>query len=227
MKKWLIILIVLLFTNVNDGYSQFRAYRLPEKNKQWSILLFEKFETKIEVQGLFYETTIQMKVRLGRRYYRNQCEQADPGSYQYEWIFQLPEEAFVTGFQLWNATKNSFENASLVDITSAEAVFAPTSTVTPQVLLREYKSRKYDGRWDHFYHLKISPVDRDQSVEFKIQYLLPSQMYWDVRRIAIHSRQFYNPAQLNCNNHASAEFNVLDHDHPDDSPREIHNMNLS
>ena len=49
-------------------------------------------------------------------------------------------------------------------------------------------------------------------------------MYWDVRRIFVRSRQFYIPSNDDCSSSNPAEFLLLDHNHPDSSPKEVYDF---
>ena len=223
MKKSISLFIMIFMFGVNNGFSYFRAYKLPSYSYSWDILEYQKFETQIKVQGLFYETGIQMKIKLGKIWSGN-CRTADAGKYEFLWIFDLPDESVLTDCQVWLEHENKFVSAQLIDLSTAESIYDPNSPSTPNVLLREYRNRQYDGRWHHFYQLKISPVDRDEAKEIIIKYLTPCQMFWNVLRVEVHSRQFYLPYYTTCNNHAPAEFKVVDYDYPETAPKAVYKM---
>lgn len=221
MRKKIFILIVISFFSISNGFAWFWAYDLTGSGSGWDQLQYEKFQTEIKVQGLFYETAINMKVKLGKRDWN--CEEPYSGKYEFVWTFYLPDESVITDCLLWDESENKYISAQLIDLATAEASYDRNSPNIPQLLLREYRNRNYSGNWDHFYQLKISPVEKSEVKDVIIKYITPCQMYWDVRRIGIHSRQFYNP-YTRCNTDASAEFKVIDYDNPDKAPRIVNDM---
>ena len=221
MRKKIFILTVICFFFFSNGFASFTAYNLSTNWHNWYQLQYEKFQTEIKVQGLFYETAINMKVKLGKDHYY--CDEPYSGKYEFVWTFNLPDESVITDCLLWDENENKYISAQLIDLSTAEASYDRDSPNIPQLLLREYRNRTYSGNWDHFYQLKISPVEKSEVKDIIIKYITPCQMYWDVRRIGIHSRQFYNP-NTRCNQDASAEFKVIDYDNPDKAPKVINKM---
>jgi len=221
LKKIFLPLIILFL--VANSFASFRAHNLSLSGYDWTKLQFLKFETKIEIQGLFYQTTISMRVKLGknRRYY-NRCDDPRIGPYEFEWIFDLPDECVITGCKMWDDSTNQYISAQMVDLSTAEAVY--DSTRNPHLLLREYRNRNSCGCWDHFYKLIIAPVGRFEEKDITITYLTPCKMYWDVRRISIYSSQFYYRYDTFCNLHADPEFKVIDYDNSDKAPRNVYYM---
>lgn len=182
-KRFGFLLCLFFFIYSLPAAAYFYAYKLPDRNQGWRTLRYEKYESTIEIQGLFYQTTTHFRVKLGKDWYiTSNCILPDPGNWEYNWVFKLPEESFITGVQLWDETTEKFIQAEVLQRSEAEANYDPNSASTPLVLLREFRARTSTGSWDHFYCLNAGPVDRDASVELKIQYLTPCEMYWDARR---------------------------------------------
>lgn len=224
MKNKLFILTIIFCSFTSNGFASFIAYNLTNTRHNWYQLEYEKFQTEIKVQGLFYETAINMKVKLGKQH--SYCQGPYSEKYEFVWTFNLPDESVITDCLLWEENENKYISAQLIDLSTAEASYDRNFPNEPQLLLREYRNRDYYGYWDHFYQLKISPVYKNEAKDIIIKYITPCQMYWDVRRIGIHSRQFYNP-YTRCNQDAPAEFKVIDYDNPDKAPRAINNMPYS
>ncbi|MBN2104409.1 T9SS type A sorting domain-containing protein [bacterium] len=228
MRKITVGIIILVFSLYKVNAYNFRANKIAYPYRIWTVLQYDKFETRIDVQGLFYQTTTHMKLKLGKNRqwdsYRNryQCTAPPSGDYTWTWIFELPDETYITDMEIWDVQTQQFVRADMLNLSKAETLM--DNQTGPRALLREYRSREYNANWSHFYRLEISPVNRDESVELIMRTLSPCQMYWDVRRFYILSRQFYNPYELECNSQASAVFYVLDHDHPEEAPRVISDM---
>lgn len=223
MKKRFLILFITLFF-ISNCPADFEAEDLGNHNRHWYILNFNKFQTEIKVQGLFYETSITMRVQLGKKYYwRTNCEEPPEGSWEFTWNFILPDESVITACKILDDESNKYVTAQMIDLSTAESIYDTTLSV-PHLLLLEYRNRNSLGGLDHFYQLKISPVGSFEEKEITITYLTPCRMFWDVRRIGVHSYQFYSSRYAHCNNDAPAEFKVIDYDHPDKAPRAINNM---
>lgn len=238
MKPKLLLLIFILtaeFFNDNFAYNyvQFKAQQIGSYNTWWS-LEFNEFETMVKVDGLFYETTLTMRVRLAKEYRWNYNSRylTDPpaGNYEFIWNFNLPEKAVITDCSLWDDEKNDFVSAQMIDLSTAEENYDRTNTSVQQLLMREYRERNYNGTLDNFLELKITPVGSREYKKIQIKYLTPCEMYWDVRRLRINTRNFYYPysdysSTLNFpNNDNPAVFKVIDKNNPDEKPRNITNI---
>lgn len=225
MKKWrwLLMLCMLIIIDVNQGLSGgFYAYRLPDKTYGWRTLYYEKAEIKIELQGLFYQTSVQIKARLGKaRKNGVECALPDAGQYELNWIFNLPDEAFITNIKMWNDETGDFIPADILQLSEAEQLYDPSSSESPQLLLREYRDRGYNGNLSHFYLLKIAPVNYNEFTEFIIQYLMPCEMFWDVRRVNATPSEFFSARTNTCENSAWFEYKIMDHDHPAQQPANL------
>lgn len=239
MKTKLLYLSVLFFIimqqkNVAYNYVQFEARQISGSNyyNYWNTLEFNEFETKITVDGLFYETTLTMKVRLGKVYEWNynsyQLRYPSSGNYEFIWNFNLPEKAVITDCELWDDEKNEFVPAQMIDLSTAEENYDIYNTSKHQLLMREYRNRNYDGTLDNFLELKIAPVDSREYKKIQIKYLTPCEMYWDVRRFRINTKNFYQPYSYNHlypNNDNPAIFKIIDKNNPTEKPRNIVNIN--
>lgn len=227
MKKRFFILFISLFFVSNCLAYYFDAENLENRKNHWYVLKFIKFQTEIKVQGLFYETSITMRVQLGKRYYwRTGCTEPPEGSWEFTWNFYLPDESVITDCKMLDDESNKYVAAQMIDLSTAESIYDTTLSV-PHLLLREYRNRNSWGGLDQFYQLKISPVGSFEEKEITITYLTPCKMFWDVRRVGVHSYQFYSSRYPKCNSDAPAEFKVIDYDHPDKAPRAINNMPYS
>ena len=212
------------------NYVQFEARRI-NSYERWYVLEFNEFENKITVDGLFYETTLTMKVRLGKEYRwnNNSTQLRDPysGNYEFVWNFNLPEKSVITDCKLWDEGKEEFISAMMIDLSTAEDNYDPNNTSKQQLLMREYRNRDYNGDLYNFLELKITPVGSREYKKIQIKYLTPCEMYWDVRRFRIHTRNFYNPySRWNNpnyfpNNDNPAEFKIIDKNNPTAKPRNV------
>lgn len=208
-------LILILFI-ASSAFSSWYNIRNLNDRSNWNYLEYDKFETQIKMNGLLYETTIHFKAKLGddRRYnydtHQYYCQRPYAGNYRWQWVFNFPEESYITQLEFWDHNTNAFIKSHPIDITTGESLFDPQSNQYPHVLLRQYRNRNYDGYWDQFYHLIIEPVDRDQIVEFKLTYLSPVQATWDRRRFKIRSKELYRPSSDQCVSNAPAVFYFMD-----------------
>ena len=217
---------VLGYNYVNFNASQVNGYH------SWSILEFNEFETKVVVDGLFYETTLTMRVRLGKyRDYYGKDNYPEAGNYEFVWNFNLPENAVLTDCKMWDDGKNEFISAQMIDLSTAQENYDPQITSKQQLLMREYRNRNYNGTLDNFLELKISPVDSRDYKKIQIKYLTPCEMYWDVRRFRINTRNFYNPyaswyngSYSYVNNDSPAIIKIIDKNNPTEKPRNIINI---
>jgi len=240
MKTKLYCLILFFFTfaiqeSLAYNYVHFQA-RQVNGSEYWQVLEFNKFETEVKVDGLFYETTLIMRVRLGKdyRYSSGSYVLRDPypGSYEFIWNFNLPEKAVITDCKMWDDLERKYISAQMIDLSTAEENYDRENTSIQQLLLREYRNRNYNGTLDNFLELKINPVDSREYKEIQIKYLTPCEIYWDVRRFNIHTRNFYQPysRRINSNyvypnNDKPAVFKIIDKNNPNEKPRNIANIN--
>ncbi|MFZ1290911.1 MAG: T9SS type A sorting domain-containing protein [Melioribacteraceae bacterium] len=233
MKTKILFLILFVFSFELQkthayNYVNFQAKQIGRN--YWSTLEFNEFETMVVVDGLFYETTLTMKVRLGKEFVWNYSSYilVSPyaGNYEFIWNFNLPEKSVITDCKMWDDGKNDFVSAQMIDLSTAEENYDLQNTSKQQLLLREYRNRNYNGELDNFLELKISPVDSKQYKKIQIKFLTPCEMYWDVRRFRINTRNFYQPYyNWNNNNYPNndkpAVFKIIDKNNPNEKPRNI------
>jgi len=202
----------------------------------WGTLEFNEFETKVTMDGLFYETTLTMKVRLGKEFrwnYPNYLLEDPPaGNYEFIWNFNLPEKSVITDCSIWDDNQNEFISAQMIDLSTAEENYDEKNTSEHQLLMREYRNRNYNGSLESFLELKIAPVDSREYKKIQIKFLTPCEMYWDVRRFKINTRNFYFPYEgyngsnsVFPNNDNPAIIKVIDKNNPNASPRNIYGLN--
>jgi hypothetical protein len=225
MKKLIIIIFsVLIFPAT--VLASFSARLLSELNFYWYWPKCEQFITEINVNGIFYETTIAMKVRLANTYeWYWGSSVPKPGKYEFSWVFRFPNECVITECLVWDKNQGEYLSAQPIDLSTGEALYDPNSPNIPQLLLRSYRGRQWSGAWDIFYQLKVAPVNHDEVIEINIKYLTPCKMYWAVRRVEIQSRQLYDPSNRYYNSDRKpAEFRVYDYNNPDIPPENILNI---
>ncbi len=228
MKKILMVLSLILLPSL--GQASFSARLLSDLSFYWSAYRCEQFITEIRVNGIFYETTLIMKVKLanGRLWYKNNyIYYPVPGKYEFKWIFRLPTECVITNCQVWDQKTGKYLSAPAIDLSTGEKNYDPYSSQTPQLLLRQYRGRQFSGYWDQFYQLNLAPVNHDEMKEIVIKYLAPCRMYWAKRRVVIDTRQFYSPSDGLYNfDRKPAEFRVIDYNNPDIPPENISNISV-
>lgn len=229
MKRFLMLLLLIILPSM--GQASFKARLLSEPNFYWYWLKCEQFITEIRVNGIFYETTIIMKVKLanGPIWYSDwNSNEAKPGKYEFSWIFRFPSECIIADCLVWDQKNGKYLSAQAIDLSTGEKRYDPNSPATPQLLLREYRGRLYSGNWDQFYELKLAPVNHDEVKEIIIKYLTPCRMYWAKRRIEILSRQFYEPSDPYYNSDRKpAEFRLYDYNDPNTQPENISNISVT
>ena len=196
IKYFFLIFFAFVIVDLSAyNYVQFQAKKI-NGYEYWHNLEFNEFETKVTIDGLFYETTLTMKVRLGKEYrWNNGYYLVNPptGNYEFIWNFKLPSKSVITSCSLWEDSQNKFIPAQMIDLSTAEQHYDAQNTSDQQLLMREYRNRNYEGIFENFLELKIAPVDSREYKKIEIKYLTPCEMYWDVRRFRIETRNFYTP----------------------------------
>jgi hypothetical protein len=219
MKKHLLILFSVLLLYSGEINAQVSARTLDGSYSWWNFQTL-KLESKIELYGLLYETTLDVKIKLGKQYdyYYNTCQEPYHGKYEFEWNFTLPQNAYIKQLAVWNNSSQSFVSASDIDLTTAENEYQPGMDDSTRALLRQYMRRDYNGSYNQYYDLKISPVNWDEAVEFIIKYISPCTMYYNKRVVEDHSSQFYTYSYGNCYTSEPATFSVIDYNNPNSAP---------
>lgn len=218
------VLIILLSKPLFAG---FNAQKL-NSYQSWWITEIQKFESKTEVYGLLYQSSINVKLKLGKDSwweYNTQkyiCQNPPAGKYEFRWNFNLPKNAYVKDLLYWDKEKDTFVSASVIDLTTAENNYYANREDSASVLLRQYMRRDYNGNYNLEYELKISPVNWDETVEFIIKYVSPCEMYYDKRVVNDYSYQFYSENYnyyTQCNNTVPAKILTIDYNNPDAAPQ--------
>lgn len=236
MKKFFVLLACFLLFSINQIFAGFYARKINSSDSWWTSQIL-KFETKIDVYGLLYETTINVKLKLGTGYRWDlssyYCQNPYSGKYEFIWNFSLPKNSYIKNLQIWDKSKQSFISAAVIDLSTAEIEYNRNSNDTTNVLLRQYMLRDYNGNYNLQYDMRISPVNWDESVEFIIKYVSPCEMAYDKRIIEDHSYQFYTTNYSydawnnRCFTNAQSVFYVLDHNSPNLAPQNFTNFTKS
>lgn len=236
MKKFLLFLSTLFLFCSHQIFAGFYAQRI-NSNETWWASQILKFETKIDVYGLLYETTINVKLKLGKGYRWDlpsyYCQNPYSGKYEFIWNFSLPKNSYIKSLQVWDKSKQDFVSAVVIDLSTAEVEYDRNSNDTTNVLLRQYMQRDYNGTYNLHYDMRVAPVNWDESVEFIIKYVSPCEMAYAKRIIEDYSYQFYttnytyDPWNNRCFTNAQSVFYVLDHNNPDLAPQNFSNFTKS
>ena len=217
MKKYLLIFLSILLLSTGEIEASVGAITL-DGQYYWGNFQALKCESKMEIYGLLYETTLDIKIKLGKGYRDGiNCQNPYPGKYEIEWTFTLPQNAYIKHLAVWNNSSQSFVTATDIDLTAAENEYQPGQDTTIRAILRQYMRRDYNGSYNQQYNMKISPVNWDESVEFIIKYISPCTMYFDKRVIEDNSSQFY-PYNNSCYTNVPAKFYVKDYNNPEKQP---------
>lgn len=217
MKKFIII---FLFASTQFAFAEFYAKRLSPPYTVWNTYQVLKYEAKFELYGLFYETTLNLKIKLGNEYrwtgYSYYCQVPPSGSYEFVWNFSLPKNSFIKKFSVWDNSKQSFTDAAIIDISTAELNY--NQNASPKALLREYMRRDYYGNYNQQYDMRFSPVQWNEAVEFIIKFITPCEINYNKRIIENLVAQFYSNYNNECLVNASAKLFVVDYNNPSAKP---------
>ncbi len=209
-------ILIFLFATVQLTLAEFYATKLDPPYNVWYTYQVLKYETKFELYGLFYETTLNLKFKLGKEYIwvgsSYYCQNPPLGNYEFVWNFSLPKNSFIKKFSVWDNLKQNYVDATIIDISTAEQNY--NQNISPKALLREYMRRDYYGNYNQQYDMRFSPVRWDESVEFIIKFITPCEINYNKRIIENFVAQFYNNFNTNCFTNASAKFLVVDYNNP-------------
>jgi hypothetical protein len=216
MKKYLLIFFSIQLFYSGEINAQVSARTLDGSYSWWYFQTL-KLDSKIELYGLLYETTLEVRTQLGaQETYYGGCINPS-GKYEFEWTFTLPQNAYIKELAVWDNSSGNWVYASDIDLTSAENEYQPGMDL--RAILRQYMRRDYNGNYDQSYDLKISPVNWDEPVSLVIKYISPCTMYYDKRVIADYSYQFYERSYNSyCYASVPATFSVIDYNNPDSAP---------
>ncbi len=219
MKKHLLIYFLILLFYSCEINAQVRARMLDGSNYWWDFQTL-KCESKMELYGLLYETTLDIKIQLGKGYRDGYyCQEPYHGKYEFEWTFTLPQNTYIKQLAVWNDACQSFVSATDIDLTTAENEYQPGLDDSTRAILKQYMRRDYNGNYNLQYDMKISPINWDEPVEFIIKYISPCTIYYDKRVIEDYSSQFYTRNSYNnCYTNEPAKFYVKDYNNPDVQP---------
>jgi hypothetical protein len=218
MKKYLPVFFLILLFYSGEINAQVSARLLDGSNSWWYFQTL-KLESEIELYGLVYETTLDLKIKLAKGYLNGYyCQDPYHGKYEFEWTFTLPQNAYIKQLEVWDNSSQSFVSASDIDLTSAENEYKPGMDDSTRAILRQYMRRDYNGSYNQYYDLKISPVNWDQPVEFIIKYISPCSIYYNKRVVENNSYQFYTYSYYDCYSNNPATFSVIDYNNPDTAP---------
>jgi len=216
MKKFIFI---FLFATAQLNFAEFYAKKLSPDYDVWYTYQILKYETKIELYGLFYETTLNLKFKLGSEYrwgeYNYYCQNPPSGNFEFVWNFSLPKDSFIKRFSVWDNSKQSYVDATIIDISTAEKNYNQTEST--RALLREYMRRDYYGNYNQQYDMRFSPIRWDESVEFIIKFITPCEINYNKRIIENLVAQFYNN-NSKCFTNDNAKFLVVDYNNPSVKP---------
>ncbi len=228
MKKNLCFIILLSLLLSQNIFADFYARKLDGSYNYWTKQIL-KYETKIELYGLFYETTINLKLKLGqedRWEYNNQtgqyyqyCGNPPIGAYEFIWTFSLPQNAFIKDLLVWDNSSNSFKETSVINLSTGEQNYNSNSSDQLKVLLKQYMRRDYNGNYNLQYDLRISPVQWDESAEFIIKIIAPCEIAVDKRIVDDFSNQFYSYYNSRCFSNVPADYLTIDYNNPNSQPQ--------
>jgi hypothetical protein len=226
MRIKLSIISFLFFAITGVTFAGFSARLLNGGSSGYTVHI-QKLETKIEAYGLFYETTINVKLKLDKVYSTywdgtkvvGVCLDPTQGKYEFIWNFSLNKNSYIKDLQVWSNTQNRFIKTAMMSLSEGEQKYNPNTTNAPSVLLKQYMRRDYNGSYNLQYDLKISPVNWDESAEFIIKYISPCTMNYDKRILETKSSQFFVYGNTNCYQSEIPKYFVIDYNNTEASPQ--------
>lgn len=158
----------------------------------WYTFEMKQLVYQIDMQGLFYRTTIVMEPGITHSQTSNQKVYPLAGAYEMRWDFSLPAAAVITDCQMQptDSAAGHFIAATMVDLSTAEAKYHISPSGTPQLLLRQCWYRRWDGTQAKSYRLNYFPVHYSpnmvtKSPVIKISYLTPCTPRFNARRLSL------------------------------------------
>ncbi|HEX9975525.1 MAG TPA: hypothetical protein VGD14_25970, partial [bacterium] len=216
MKRFVIFFFVLIWaTQLN---ASFVARHLTEQYYSWSTFELKQLSFQIDVQGLFYQTTIIFELRL----IRNDYDSPRSGIYEIQWDFYLPNDAVITDccMQPPDSDAGHFIAAEIVDLTTAEQHYQVSPYSKPRLLLRQRWQRQWNGSLQKSLQMKFSPVSYPITPPriapvIKLTYLTPCYPSYNSRRIYLPLSEFYVYRK------PTVTIRLFDPDNPASMPSEV------
>ena len=206
MKRCLLGFMLACFSS---SYASFFARHLTESGYSWSHFDLKQLSCEVEVFGLLYQTTITFEIALAPYQYG----ELRPGTYEITWDFDLIEGVVITDAWIKPTRASTFQNAEIVDLTTAEKRYQQQPASQPRMLLRHRWYRNWNGEVQKRFQMNFSPVSLTQVPIIKIRYLSPCLPYYNTRRLILPLDEFYTDVQSN-----TPIVQVWDHDHPEVVP---------
>ena len=95
MKKYLLLFIPFLLFCSGEINAQVSA-RMVDGSNSWWYFQTQKLESKIELYGLLYETTLDVKIKLANGYRDGSyCQEPYHGKNEIEWALTLPQNDHI------------------------------------------------------------------------------------------------------------------------------------
>ncbi|HDL19131.1 MAG TPA: T9SS type A sorting domain-containing protein [Bacteroidetes bacterium] len=167
MKKIWILLILLLGVIQLTGATDFSIYEAGYPQIRDNNVNITGVKDDIYLRGAFVEHNLTMSVsyNFNSWFFKNYNE------LEFQWRFQLPEEAIVGDLQFWYG--DSLIQARILDKWTAELLFSEVSSPfrEPAILTRGMS----DGNGNVQYEMRIFPIVRGEKQKFHLQYLVPAR----------------------------------------------------
>lgn len=162
-----LLFIILLITVVSINATEFSVYEANYPNVKDYNVNIDEATIVIKPAGNYVEFNLYMTVSYDFQswFFKNYNE------LEFNWQFNLPEEAVVHEFWYWEG--DSIIAAEVLDKWTAELLFSDVSTPFRNPGLLTQGNANSDGQVQH--QLKLFPIKRGEKRRFKIQYLLPGR----------------------------------------------------
>jgi hypothetical protein len=200
MKKLVILLFLSISLFGTEVFADFYATNL-SNGSYYSYGQVLKLDSKVEVYGLLSQESINLKLKLGP--YNSWDWQSQKyiltyppsGKYEFVWNFTLPKDAIIKDLRVWNSSTGTFLETAVIDLTTGESKYNPSAVNGPNVILKQYMRRDYNGSYNLQYELRISPVNWDESAEFIIDLVSPCIASYEKRQVGVMAGLFstYSP----------------------------------
>jgi len=200
MKKLVILLFLTICLFETPVFADFYATNLGS-GYTYSYGQVLKLNSKIEVYGLLSQESINLKLKLGPYNVWDWQSQKyvltypPSGKYEFIWNFSLAKDAIIKDLRVWNSSTGTFIETAVVDLTTGESKYNPSAANGPNVILKQYMRRDYNGNYNLQYELRISPVNWDESAEFIIDVVSPCVASYEKRQVGVMAGLFstYTP----------------------------------